>query len=89
MTDDGSEIPPVEGRRALLTAREREVFAGSDADERLQAQKAAKVRRRTLDNLATDITVLAHHQPELLAEIRAIVCDGPDAVDTGEETDSR
>ncbi|MFB1066341.1 hypothetical protein [Natrinema sp. H-ect4] len=78
MTDNPSEISPVKGRRALLTERERDVIAGIEGDDRLRAQKAAKVRRRTLDNLAADVAVLAHHHPELLAEIRAILCDEAD-----------
>ncbi|MFC6768693.1 hypothetical protein [Natrinema soli] len=37
-----------------------------------------KVRRRTLDNLAADVAVLAHYHPALLAEVRAILCDEAD-----------
>lgn len=78
MADDPAEIPSVEGRRALLTEREREVIAGREGDDRLRAQKTAKVRRRMRDNLAADVAVLADHHPELLAEIRAILCEEAD-----------
>lgn len=60
--------------RALLTETEREQIAGDHGQDR-QYQATSRVRRRVKDELTNDIQVLEEHHPELLAEVRAIVCD--------------
>lgn len=59
--------------RALLTETEREQLAGDHGDQR-KYQATSRIRRRLDDELGTDLTVLAEHHPELLAELREIVC---------------
>ena len=59
--------------RALLTDTEREQIAGEHGDER-RYQATSRVRRRIRDELTKDIDVLAEHHPDLLDEVRDIVC---------------
>lgn len=59
--------------RAMLTEREREQIAGEyGADRKYQA--TSRARRRIKEELTTDIRLLEEHQPDLLAEIRDVVC---------------
>lgn len=60
--------------RALLTEMEREQIAGEHGQDR-RYQATSRVRRRVTDELTTDIKVMAEHHPELLGEIRDVVCD--------------
>lgn len=63
--------------RALLTETDRERIA-SDPDtpeaENYRYQAISRVRDR-LDELETDVEMLAEHHPQLLAEIQDVVCD--------------
>lgn len=61
--------------RALLTETEREQIAGEHGDER-RYQATSRVRRRIADELTEDITVLQEHHPDLLDEVREVVCEG-------------
>lgn len=63
--------------RALLTERDRELIADEDAGNR-RYQAVSEVRSRINDNLADDIRVLEEHHPELLSELREVVCDERD-----------
>jgi hypothetical protein len=60
--------------RALLTETEREQLAGEYGDER-KYQATSRVRRRVNEELSKDIDVLSDHHPDLLAEIRSVVCE--------------
>ena len=60
--------------RALITETEREQIAGEHGDDR-RYQATARVRRRVLEELATDVSVLEEHHPDLLTEVREVVCD--------------
>lgn len=62
--------------RALLTETEREQIAGEHGDDR-KYQATSRVRRRIEDELTRDIEVLVEHHPDLLAEVRGVVCDEP------------
>lgn len=59
--------------RALLTETEREQIAGDHGDDR-RYQATSRVRRRLNEELTTDVAVLADHHPDLLAELRGVVC---------------
>lgn len=60
--------------RALLTERDRELIASDDqSNNRYRA--ISEVRARIHEELATDIEVLANHHPDLLDELREVVCD--------------
>jgi len=59
--------------RALLTDLEREQIAWEHGENR-RYQATSRVRRRIKEELTEDIEVLAEHHPDLLEELRAIVC---------------
>lgn len=61
--------------RALLTETEREQIRGEHGNQR-KYEATSRVRGRVTDELTTDVELLAEHHPELLAEIRAVVCEG-------------
>lgn len=80
-------MPPQTGdqmgrSRALLTETDREYISGDDdaidADSNKRYQAVSRVRDR-LDELERDVAVLEDHHPELLEEIRAVVCECGDA----------
>jgi hypothetical protein len=60
--------------RALLTEREREAIAGDRSDS--YRYKTRSYFRDRLKKLEGDIAVLAEHDPELLEELQATVCEG-------------
>lgn len=62
--------------RALLTETERRRIAGEDdvAEQRVY-ESVSRVRRRISSELPRDVEVLAENHPELLEELRAVVCD--------------
>ncbi|CAM2767599.1 hypothetical protein PNP85_08860 [Halobacterium salinarum] len=65
-------------RRALLTDRERELIeGGDDVDEDLRYQAISRVRRKINEELTTDVEVLQEQHPQLLEELREVVCSQP------------
>ena len=60
--------------RALLTERDRELIADEDAEKR-RYQAVSEVRSRIDEELPTDVEILAEHHPELLEELREVVCE--------------
>ncbi|MEA5387138.1 hypothetical protein VB779_08755 [Haloarculaceae archaeon H-GB11] len=64
--------------RALLTETEREQIAGEHGKDR-RYQATSRVRRRIDDELVQDIEVLKEHHPDLLEELRGVVCEDHDA----------
>ena len=63
--------------RGLLTEREREALAGEDSDS--YKYKTRTYFRRRLKKVESDIELLDKHDPELLNELRNVVCErGPD-----------
>jgi hypothetical protein len=63
--------------RALLTGTDRDYITGEEGDEK-QYQSASRIRRRIQDELPQDIEVLEEHHPDLLDELRGVVCgDSP------------
>lgn len=63
-------------RRALLTDRERELLASEDEDEKeYRYQAASRIRNKIQDELTDDIEILEEHHPELLADLKEVVCD--------------
>jgi hypothetical protein len=59
--------------RGLLTEREREALAGNDSDS--YKYKTRTYLRRRLEKVETDIEILAENDPELLQELREVVCE--------------
>lgn len=65
--------------RALLTKTDREqISKEGEVNENKRYQAISRVRNRVQDELPQDIELLEEHHPELLDEIRAIVCDEED-----------
>lgn len=62
--------------RALLTGTDREYITGSEGDEK-RYQSASRIRRRIQEELPHDVEVLEEHHPELLEELREVVCQNP------------
>lgn len=59
--------------RAILTETEREQIAGEHGDKR-RYEATSRARARVRDELAVDIEILREHNPDLLDEIREVVC---------------
>ena len=68
-----SQFPRMAKTRALLTETEREQIAREHGDDR-RYQATSRVRRRIDEELTTDVAVLAEHHPDLLDELRDVVC---------------
>lgn len=60
--------------RALLTETDREYITGAAGDEK-RYQSASRIRRRIREELPADVEILEEHHPELLAELRQVVCE--------------
>ena len=60
--------------RGLLTESERGAIAGETSDS--YRYKTRSFLRSRIEKVSEDIEVLAEHDPELLEELRAIVCEG-------------
>ena len=62
--------------RGLLTGTEREAIAGEGSDS--YRYKTRSFFRDRLDEVGDDIDVLEEHDPELLKELREVVCNEHD-----------
>ena len=63
-------------RRAMLTDRERELLAASHLeDENLRYQAVSRIRNKIEDELPRDVELLEEHHPDLLTELRDVVCE--------------
>ncbi len=60
--------------RALLTERDRELLADEEGGNR-RYQAISEIRSRINEELSTDVAVLKETHPELLKELREVVCD--------------
>jgi hypothetical protein len=60
--------------RALITQTERDQLAGEHGSER-KYQAATRIRKRVEEELPQDVSVLAEHHPDLLEELREVVCE--------------
>ena len=60
--------------RALMTETDREYITGSEGDDK-RYQSASRIRRRLKEELPTDVEILEEHHPDLLEELREVVCD--------------
>lgn len=65
-------------RRALMTDKERERIADGNVDGReatYRYQAISRVRNKISDELPKDIAILEESHPDLLEELREVVCD--------------
>jgi len=70
-----SEALAVSKYRAIMTTTDRERISGEvDVPDEKRYQAAHRVRSR-IEELETDVEVLAEHYPDLLEELREVVCD--------------
>jgi len=60
--------------RALLTDKEREQLAGKHSDQR-KYETVSRARSRIQDELVIDIELFENHHPQLLEELRDVVCE--------------
>lgn len=60
--------------RALMTETERQQIAGEQSQQR-KYEATSRIRRRVEEELARDVELLKEHHPELLEELRSVVCD--------------
>lgn len=62
--------------RGLITFTERERIAGEDdAADSKRYQAVSRVRRRINEELSEEVELLETHHPELLDELREVVCE--------------
>lgn len=78
MGDDKASA--VMGRyRAIMTETDREYIAdGDEVEENKRHQSISRVRKRINEELPQDIAVLEENHPDLLDELRAVVCEDAD-----------
>ncbi|MFC7166911.1 hypothetical protein [Halospeciosus flavus] len=62
-------------QRALITETEREQLAGEHGDQR-KYEATSRIRRRINEEMSTDVEVLEEYNPDLLEELREVVCEG-------------
>lgn len=61
--------------RALLTDAERRHISGESGKDQLRYEAVSRVRARVEEDLTTDVELLRKHHPELLEELRDVVCE--------------
>lgn len=61
--------------RALTTETEREYLRGEQGDQRMYEARS-RVKRRIREELARDVELFKGDHPELLEELREVVCEG-------------
>jgi len=64
--------------RALLTENDRAVLTGEKGDQNRHRNVKWEIENRITDELPQDIALLAEHHPDLLAELREVVCEADD-----------
>jgi len=60
--------------RALITEAEREHIAGEREDPQRKYEAVSRVRARIQDELTEDVEILKENHPELLEDLREVVC---------------
>lgn len=60
--------------RALLTEAERKHISGESGEKQRQYEATSRVRRRIKEQLTEDVALLEEHDPDLLNELREVVC---------------
>ena len=61
-------------RRALLTDTERELLSSGNKSDRYY-QAVSRVRTKINEELSEDIQIIEKHNPELIEELRGVVCE--------------
>lgn len=71
---DETERPTMARSRALLTPTEREHIEAENGSAG-EYEAVSRARRRINDELTTDVRLLKEHRPDLLSELREVVCE--------------
>lgn len=73
----GENNPDEMGRyRAIMTETDRDHITGeSEPSQQQKDQAVYRVRQRISEELPHDIEVLEKHRPDVLEELREVVCD--------------
>ncbi len=62
--------------RGIITFTERERIAGEDeVKDSKRYQAISRVRRRINEEVTDEVEILKEHHPELLQELRDVVCE--------------
>lgn len=64
--------------RALLTEYERERISAAeetDTERQRRYEAVSRIRKRITDELVDDVAILQEHHPDLLEELREVVCE--------------
>jgi len=62
--------------RAVMTETDRKYISGEgDATDHQRQQSVTRVRSRIQEELPRDIKILKEHRPDLLEELRDVVCE--------------
>lgn len=69
-----TQSAPMSQGRGLLTENERDAIAGDASDS--YRYKTRSFFRDRLEEVEDDVATLAEHDPELLEELRDVVCEG-------------
>lgn len=73
---------PMAKSRGLITDTERDRISGeADVDDSKRYQAVSRVRRRIREQLPGEVEMLKEHHPELLEELREVVCEEVDERD--------
>jgi hypothetical protein len=73
---DGNDTTTMGRYRALLTETDREHITGQGNPSQDQKdQSVYRVRQRIREELPQDIEVLKENRPDVLEELREVVCD--------------
>jgi len=65
--------------RGLITDTEQDRISGeADVDDSKRYQAISRVRRRIREQLPEEVAMLEKHHPELLDELREVVCEESD-----------
>ncbi|WP_233565532.1 hypothetical protein [Halorubrum sp. Atlit-26R] len=65
--------------RGLITDTEQDRISGeADVDDAKRYQAVSRVRRRIREQLPGEVEMLKEHHPELLEELRDVVCEEAD-----------
>lgn len=74
----GNQIQTMARSRALVTGTEFDRISGrADVEDDKKYQAVSRVRKRIRDELPREMAMLEEHHPELLAELRDVVCEEP------------
>ena len=65
--------------RAIMTDTDRAYIAGEgEATKHQRQQSVTRIRSRITEEIPQDIEILAEHRPDLLEDLRDVVCENHD-----------